>query len=139
MTARHPGLTIGDLGRTTGTKVETIRYYERIGLLPSPPRTQGNYRSYGAAELGRLSFIRRSRDLGFSLDQIRALLALAGDHSCDCADIDAIAGEHLRAVERKIADLSAMRRELKAVIASCSGGVVADCRIIEALGPNPRP
>jgi DNA-binding transcriptional MerR regulator len=77
-------LTIGDLGKTTRTKVETIRYYERIGLLPEPPRTSGNYRDYGQCELGRLSFIRRARDLGFSLDQVRALLGLSDDRTRDC-------------------------------------------------------
>lgn len=131
-------LTIGDLGKATNTKVETVRYYERIGLLPKPPRSTGNYRSYGAVELGRLSFIRRARDLGFSLDQVRALLGLSDDRSCDCAGIDRIANEHLREVDRKIADLKALRRELKAVIDSCDGGSVGECRIIEALGPVAR-
>lgn len=129
-------LSIGELSKSTNTKVETIRYYERIGLLPKPARTGGNYRAYGQAELGRLSFIRRSRDLGFSLDQVRALLQLSDDRDCDCAGIDLIAREHLMEVDRKLADLTAMRRELKSVIDSCSGGVVADCRIIEALAPD---
>lgn len=129
-------LTIGDLGKATNTKVETVRYYERIGLLPKPVRSSGNYRTYGAAELGRLSFIRRTRDLGFSLDQVRALLGLSDDRTCDCAGIDRIANEHLREVDRKLADLSALRRELKAVIESCDGGTVAECRIIEALAPS---
>jgi Cu(I)-responsive transcriptional regulator len=132
-------LTIGDLGKATATKVETIRYYERIGLLPKPPRTSGNYRDYGQAELGRLSFIRRARDLGFSLDQVRALLGLSDDRSRDCAGVDRIATAHLAEVDRKIADLTALRRELRAVIDSCDGGLVADCRIIEALGPVSRP
>jgi Cu(I)-responsive transcriptional regulator len=127
--------TIGALGKATDTTVETVRYYERIGLLPSPPRSAGNYRVYGAAALGRLSFIRRARALGFSLDQVRALLGLADDRGSDCAAIDRIADEHLREVERKIADLTALRRELTAVIESCGGGTVADCRIIEALAP----
>lgn len=129
-------LTIGDLGKATNTTVETVRYYERIGLLPKPPRSGGNYRTYGAAELGRLSFVRRARDLGFSLDQVRALLGLSDDRAGDCAAIDRIASEHLRAVDRKLADLTALRRELKAVIDSCDGGTVAECRIIEALGPT---
>ena len=129
-------LSIGDLSKATNTKVETVRYYERIGLLPKPGRTAGNYRNYGEAELGRLSFIRRARDLGFSLDQVRALLGLADDRSCDCAAIDRIAHEHLHEVNRKIADLTTLRRELKAVIDSCQGGTVADCRIIEALAPQ---
>ena len=129
-------LTIGDLSKATNTKVETVRYYERIGLLPKPPRTSGNYRNYGEAELGRLSFVRRARDLGFSLDQVRALLSLSDDRDCDCAGIDQIANEHLGEVDRKIADLEALRRELKAVIDSCDGGTIAECRIIEALAPQ---
>lgn len=130
-------LTIGALGKATDTKVETIRYYERIGLLPAPSRTSGNYRAYGETELGRLSFIRRARDLGFPLDQVRALLSLSDDRTRDCATVDALARDHLAEVERKIADLTALRRELAAVIGSCSGGTVADCRIIEALAPHP--
>ncbi len=129
-------LTIGNLARQTGVKVETIRYYERIGLLPRPARTaSGNYRSYSHAQLNRISFVRRARDLGFTLDQIRALLALADQRGHDCADVDAIARAHLGEVERKIADLTALRRQLRELIGSCSRGVVADCRIIEALSP----
>ena len=129
-------LTIGKLSKATNTKVETVRYYERIGLLPKPPRTSGKYRNYGEAELGRLSFVRRARGLGFSLDQVRALLSLSDDRDCDCAGIDGIANEHLGEVDRKIADLEALRRELKAVINSCDGGTIAECRIIEALAPQ---
>ncbi|AOH85646.1 MerR family transcriptional regulator [Sphingomonas panacis] len=129
-------LTIGGLGRATGTKIETIRYYERIGLLPKPVRTNGNYRDYSAAELGRLSFIRRARDLGFSIDQVRALLTLSDERRQDCATVDALARTHLGEVERKIADLEALRSELSALIASCTGGTVACCRIIEALAPH---
>jgi Cu(I)-responsive transcriptional regulator len=128
-------LTIGEMGKATNTKIETIRYYEKIGLLPKPARTSSNYRDYGQAELGRLSFIRRSRVLGFSLDKVRALLGLSDEKSCNCAGIDRIASQHLLEVDRKIADLRALRRELKAVIDSCDGGTVAECRIIEALGP----
>src|SRR3989344_666823 len=95
----------------------------------------GAYRCYGGRDLGRLSFIRRARDLGFTLDQIRTLLDLAEQRDRDCADVDAIAREHLSEVERKIADLSALRRELRELIGSCSSGTVADCRIIEALSP----
>lgn len=130
------GLTIGDLGRATGTKVETIRYYEKAGLLPQPARTaSGNYRAYTAAQLGRLSFIRRSRDLGFTLEQIRALLDLADQRDQDCEAVDGIAREHLAEVERKIADLSALRQELHEMIERCHHGTVAECRIIEALSP----
>jgi len=130
--------TIGELAKATGTKVETIRYYERIGLLPRPERTPGNYRAYGEAELNRLSFIRRARNLGFSLDQVRALLTLSEDRSCDCSGIDALAREHLAEVDHKLADLSALRLELDKLITSCAGGSIAECRIIEALGPKPK-
>lgn len=128
-------LTIGGLGRRTDTKVETIRYYERIGLLPAPARTAGNYRTYGAAHLNRLSFIRRSRDLGFSIDQIRALLDLADQRDRSCEAVDAIAKEHRTEVDRKIADLRALRRELDSMINQCRCGTIAECRIIETLSP----
>jgi len=131
-------LTIGDLAKATDTKVETVRYYERIGLLPAPARTGGNYRSYAAEHLGRLSFIRRARDLGFSLDQVRELLDLADQRDRSCEAVDAIARQHLAEVERKIADLAALRRELSEVIGQCRHGTVAECRIIEALAPAAR-
>jgi Cu(I)-responsive transcriptional regulator len=128
-------MTIGELARKTNSKVETIRYYERIGLLQSPARTAGNYRSYSPDHLHRLSFVRRSRDLGFSLEQVRALLDLADQRDRPCDAVDAIAKEHLVEVERKIADLEALRRELASMIAQCGCGSVAECRIIEALSP----
>lgn len=128
-------LSIGELGRLTDTKVETVRYYERIGLLAAPARTAGNYRSYGPDHLSRLSFIRRSRDLGFSIDQVRALLDLSDDRDRSCNAVDAIAREHLAEVERKIADLRALRRELASMVDQCRCGTVAECRIIEALSP----
>ncbi|MGJ4885577.1 MULTISPECIES: helix-turn-helix domain-containing protein [unclassified Bradyrhizobium] len=129
-------LTIGDLAKRTGTKVETIRYYERIGLLPLPARTEGNYRAYDNDQLGRLSFIRRARDLGFSIDQVRDLLDLADQRDRSCDAVDVIAGQHLAEIERKIADLVALRDELADVIGRCKHGTVADCRIIEALAPH---
>ncbi len=128
-------MRIGELGEATGTKVETIRYYEQTGLLPPPERTSANYRRYGSDHLARLSFVRRARDLGFSIEQIRDLLDLSDDHSRDCCTIDAIATAHLREVDRKIADLKALRRELAQVITSCQGGTTAECRILEALAP----
>lgn len=134
MKDRH--LAIGELGRQTNTKVETIRYYERVGLLPAPARTAGNYRAYDATYVERLSFIRRSRDLGFSIDQVRALLDLADQRDQSCDAVDAIAREHRGEVDRKIADLNALRRELDAMIEQCGRGTVADCRIIEALSPS---
>lgn len=129
-------MRIGELGQATATKVETIRYYEQTGLLPPPARTEANYRSYGDDHLARLSFIRRARDLGFPIDQVRALLDLSDDRTRDCTTVDQIATAHLRDVDRKIADLTALRRELAALLSSCAGGTVAECRIIEALGPD---
>ncbi|SDB71662.1 Cu(I)-responsive transcriptional regulator [Belnapia rosea] len=134
----HPktSLTIGALAKATGTKVETIRWYERAGLLAIPDRTSGNYRTYTAAHLNRLSFIRRARDLGFSLDQIRTLLDVAEQQDRSCETVDAIAREHLEEVNRKIAALQALGRELDAIIGQCRHGRVSECRIIEALAPT---
>ncbi len=129
-------LTIGHLARQTRTKVETVRFYEKSGLLPAPARTEGNYRSYDEKHLNRLSFIRRARDLGFSLDQIRALLTLADDKDRPCAAVDTIAKEHRAEVERKIADLMSLKRELDRMIDQCGCGVVADCHIIDTLSPS---
>lgn len=128
-------MQIGELARTTSTKVETIRFYEKIGLLPEPGRTAGNYRDYGAAHLARLSFIRRARDLGFTLDQVRALLSLSDDRSRSCGAVDTVARAHLAQIDQKIADLRALRRELDELIGQCSQGSISECRIIEALGP----
>jgi Cu(I)-responsive transcriptional regulator len=133
---KNEHLTIGALARATNTKVETIRYYERLGLLEMPARTAGNYRAYRADHLNRLSFIRRSRDLGFSLDQVRALLQLADKREQSCDAVDTIALEHLAEIDRKIADLQALRRELDSIIACCRAETIAECRIIEALSPN---
>lgn len=128
-------LTIGKLAKAADTKVETVRWYEKVGLIDPPGRTGGNYRSYATRDLARLRFIRRARDLGFSLDQVRALLDLASDPDRDCGSVDALASGHLAAVDRKIADLAALRRELAALLISCRGGSVAECRILEAFGP----
>jgi DNA-binding transcriptional MerR regulator len=129
-------LTIGELGRRTDTKVETIRYYEQVGLLPAPARTAGNYRAYDTVHLKRLAFIRRSRELGFLIDQIRALLDLADQRGRSCEAVDIIAKQHRAEVDRKIADLRALRRELDSMIAQCRHGTVAECRIIESLTPS---
>lgn len=131
-------LMIGQLARQTGTKVETIRFYEKNGLLPAPSRTDGNYRAYEPGHLSRLSFIRRARELGFSLDQIREFLKLADDRSQSCAAVDAIAREHRKEVERNIEDLTALKSELDRMIDQCGCGLVADCRIIESLSPPAR-
>ena len=129
-------MNIGELARVADTKAETIRYYERIGLLPPPPRTAGNYRDYSDAHVRRLSFTRRARDLGFSIEQIRALLDLADQRERSCEAVDVIAREHLMDVKRKLADLAALRRELDSLIRQCRHGTIAECRIIEALAPD---
>lgn len=129
-------MTIGDLARATGTKPETIRYYERIGLLPPPARTAANYRSYGAGELARLSFVRRARALGFSIEQVTALLGLADCRERSCDTVDALAQEHLAGIDAKIADLTALRRKLADVIRQCRRGTIAECRILDALAPE---
>ena len=131
------GMTIGQLGKATGTAVETIRYYEKIGLLPKVARTSGNYRSYGGAEISRLSFIRRARALGFGVERVRALLDLADERDRPCAEVDSLARQNLDEVESKIADLVSLRRELSHLIGQCERGTIANCRIIEALGPLP--
>lgn len=132
-------LTIGKLALATGAKVETIRYYEQIGLLPAPARSAGNYRTYESEHLRRLSFIRRARDLGFSIDQVRELMGLADRREQSCMAVDLIANQHRDAIARKIADLTALAGELDALIDACSRSTVADCRIIEALGPGLEP
>jgi Cu(I)-responsive transcriptional regulator len=129
-------LSVGELAKATGTKVETIRWYEKVGILPAPARTAGNYRAYGREHLNRLSFVRRGRDLGFTLDEVRALLELADQRDRDCGEVDAIARQHLADVERKIADLTALAVELRSVVEQCHGGTVSECRIIEALAPT---
>ena len=131
-------MKIGELSRATGTNIETIRYYERIGLLPAPDRTAANYRSYTGAHRSRLSFVRHSRDLGFTIEEIRSLLDLSDDPARDCGEADRIATAHLEQVEAKIAQLGLLRDELTRIVGRCRGGVAADCRVIEALGDHSR-
>jgi Cu(I)-responsive transcriptional regulator len=130
-------MTIGDLARETGVKVVTIRYYEQAGLLPDPPRTEGNYRTYTTGHVRRLQFIRRLRDLGFTLDQVRELLQLASDSKQACDQVDRITHEHLVTVQQKIRDLQKLASELRRLSQGCKGGgKIAECRIIEALSPD---
>lgn len=129
-------MKIGELATATNTTVETIRYYERIGLLPPPARTAANYRHYTETHRRRLSFIRHARGLGFDVAEIRSLLALADAPERDCSEADHIASEHLRTVEEKIARLCALRDELARVVGVCRGGQVAACRVLEALGDH---
>ena len=130
-------LSIGDLAKATGAKVVTIRYYEQIGLLPAPSRTEGNYRAYDQAHMRQLRFIRRCRDLGFTLEQVRDLLGLSSQETQACAEVDRITAEHLMEIEEKILDLKRLAKELRRLSKCCQGdGLIADCRIIEALSPG---
>ena len=127
-------LSIGALSKKTGVKVVTIRYYEKVGVLAAPPRTAGNYRLYSLQHVRRLHFIRRCRDLGFSLDQILDFLRLSSENTSSCAKVCRIAERHLKDVEGKLADLKRLASELRRITASCNGTrPMAECRIIEAL------
>jgi DNA-binding transcriptional MerR regulator len=133
-------LSIGELSRASGVKVVTIRYYEQIKLMPTPPRTEGNYRAYKREHLVRLQFIRRCRDLGFTLTQLRDLLHLSTQSRRECSGVDRITEIHLRETERKIADLQRLAGELRRIKNGCPGkGLIADCRILEALSPSAKP
>ena len=132
--ARSAGIQIGELSMRTGCNIETIRYYERISLLPAPARSAGHYRVYDTADVRRLAFIRRARELGFTLDEVRALLALsANDRQDTCAQVRELAAGHLAEVRAKIADLRAMERVLADAVRRCTAGELPGCPIIEAL------
>ena len=130
------GFTIGHLARETGCKVQTIRYYEKIGLMPPARRTRGNQRRYGPKHVSRLAFIRHGRELGFPLDAIRQLLGLADDPDRSCEAADRIAQIQLRQIESRIARLRSLEAELRRMVAQCRGGRIADCRVIEVLGDH---
>jgi MerR family transcriptional regulator, mercuric resistance operon regulatory protein len=126
-------LTIGTLSDRTGCNIETIRYYERIELMPRPARSEGGHRLYGEEHVKRLGFIRRSRELGFTLDQIRTLLRLVDGRRYTCAQVKRITVEHLDEIRRKVADLRIIERVLKDMAAQCDGGAVPRCAVIDAL------
>ena len=132
---RQPAqLSIGELSRRTRVKIETIRYYERIEMLPSPPRTASGRRIYGPADTRALSFIRRARELGFTLGEIRALLALSGEGASEsCAEVRELAAAHLAEIRGKIADLKAMERVLSDAVERCDAGEAPGCPVLDAL------
>jgi DNA-binding transcriptional MerR regulator len=133
---KPPTNSIRDLSREAGIKVVTTRYYEHIKLMPAPPRTAGNYRVYKREHLHRLLFIRRCRNLGFTLDQIRELLRLSTLAKQEYAEVSRIAANHLKEIERKVADLRRLAAELRRINDRCPGNFpMADCRILEALSP----
>ncbi|MDH3701957.1 MAG: helix-turn-helix domain-containing protein [Alphaproteobacteria bacterium] len=125
--------TRGRLSKRTGCNIETIRYYESIGLVPDPPRTAGRHRVYGEEHLKRLTFICRSRELGFSLSEIRSLLALVDGGDSSCAEVQALTLAHVGDVKRKIADLRRMERVLSAMAVQCEDDEIPECPIIDAL------
>jgi len=137
MRSAGPGpaaLAIGELSRRTGVNIETIRYYERINMMPHPPRTSSGRRVYGEVETRTLAFIRRARQLGFTLDEIRALLALSAKHGREaCAEVRELAADHLEDVRAKIADLRAMARVLADAVRRCDEGESARCPLIDSL------
>jgi len=131
--ARAGRLPIGRVSELTGVNIETIRYYERIGMLPAPLRSESGRRIYGPEDTRTLAFIRRARELGFGLAEIRALLGLAAPGKASCADVRAIAAHHLEDIRAKIADLAKLERILAKTIARCSGRRVPDCPVLDIL------
>lgn len=131
-----PTLTIGRVAQAANSSVQTIRYYEQIGLLPPPARSSGNQRLYRQVDVDRLAFIRHARELGFPLEAIRDLLSLSDDPEQSCEAADAIASAQLEAVEQRIKRLEALKGELVRMIEQCQGGKISDCRVIEALGDH---
>jgi MerR family mercuric resistance operon transcriptional regulator len=129
-------IAIGTLSKHTGANIETIRYYERVGLLPVPARSSGGYRLYSRDHLKRLNFVRRARALGFSIGEVRTLLRLSDERKRPCAEVRKVAEAHLADVRAKIADLRRMERVLQGTIRQCVLGGRADCPMIDALYRN---
>ena len=126
-------MLIGALSKRTGCNIETIRFYERIGIMPNPARTQGGHRVYTQDHLKRLTFVRRSRELGFTLDQVRNLLSLVDSDDYTCDEVKAMTVEHADEVRQKIADLNKLKRVLDDMVSQCDRGDIPDCPVIDAL------
>ncbi len=129
-------LSIGDLAKRTGVKVATIRYYEQMGLISAPDRSEGNQRRYEPRDLDRLSFIRHARDLGLTIEAIRDLLALSEHPEQPCGEADRIAADHLKDVRGKIAKLRKLEHELERIVSNCGAHTVGDCYVIRALSDH---
>lgn len=129
----EPLIQIGALAKRTGTNIETIRFYEKIGILAEPRRAGNGRRLYDGGQVERLTFVRRTRSLGFSLDEVRALLALAGSRDVDCCEVKGVATRHLDEVTAKIADLQTMQSALTKLIAQCDAGDQSGCPMIATL------
>jgi MerR family transcriptional regulator, mercuric resistance operon regulatory protein len=130
---REGSLFIGALSQQTGVHIETIRYYERIKMLATPPRTAGGRRVYGERHRRALGFIRRARDLGFNLDEIRALLDLDGSGRASCAEVREIANSHLANVRAKLADLASLEAVLSETVARCAANMSPECPVLGIL------
>jgi MerR family mercuric resistance operon transcriptional regulator len=127
------GVTIGQLAKAAGVNLETVRYYERIGLIAKPARTPGGQRSYSGEDARHLAFVRRARELGFSIDDIRVLLKLASPGKQSCAEVQSIASAHLANVQTKLADLAKLEKILAATVDQCSGDASPACPVLEML------
>lgn len=130
---RAKAIGIGALSKRSSVHIETIRYYEREGLIPAPPRTPGGHRSYGEDHVRRLTFIRRTRELGFTVEEIRGLLQLVDGGDYTCEEVKEITIRHAEDVKTKIADLRKMESVLRKMASQCAGGSVPECPIIETL------
>ena len=124
---------IGAMSQETGVNIETIRYYERIGIMPKPDRTEGGNRQYNHDQLKRLFFIRRCRELGFRIEEIRELLQMVDGDNFSCGEVHAMTMDHLNSVKKKLSDLRRLEKSLKAMAAECSKGDVPDCPVIDTL------
>ena len=133
MAANKRGVTIGQLAKAAGVNLETVRYYERIRLMPAPDRTEGGHRVYDADHVRRLAFIRRARELGFGVENIRALLAAAEPGHSSCTEVMEIAGAHLGEVRNKLADLGRLERILATTISQCAGDQTPTCPVLDML------
>ena len=127
------GFSIGVLSERSGVNIETIRYYEKIGIMPSPARSSGGYRIYGLENVRRLHFVRRGRELGFSLEELRGLLHLVDGHTFTCAQVHSLTVQHLKDIRQKIADLRRLERVMSEMARQCKGDQVPECPIIDAL------
>jgi MerR family mercuric resistance operon transcriptional regulator len=131
--SRAEGIAIGELSKLTGVNIETIRYYEKIKVLPHPSRAANGRRVYGPSERRVLVFVRRTREMGFSLDDVRALLRLGGPEKASCREVREIAAHHLDHIRAKIGDLRKLERLLAKTIARCSGTTAPECPVLDIL------
>lgn len=132
-----PRFTIGVMARKTGCNIETIRYYEKAGVIPHPARSEGGHRLYGTGHLKRLAFVMKARVLGFTLSEVKALLRLVDERDCPCAEVREVAASHLRDVQAKLADLRVMASVLKEMVVSCDKEKSTDCPLIERMFNEP--